>query len=299
MCLSKSGTITIEVSEPFTAQNAILHKCYQPGLVYDLTEAQPQITTATGTITFVYYVNQADANAANGNFIANPTSYSPPGGNQTIFVLVSNGGCSYVVSLQLLRTAETTLTIAAPQTVTCTTPQVTLNASASVVPPGSTINWTTTGGTIVSGGTTLSPVVSAGGTYTLTVTNVSQPGNLSCTYTTNVTVQEDRVVPVAALVSSQPRICEGESVTLTASGGATYNWGNGLTGNGNTQVVSPTNTTVYTVFAVGANGCISATPATVTVQVGPPVAGIAASKTKICAGESVTLTATEVLLIIG
>ncbi|AZB20232.1 gliding motility protein [Chryseobacterium indologenes] len=292
-CVSQNpGTITIEVSEPFTAQNAILHKCYQPGLVYDLTEAQPQITTATGTITFVYYVNQADANAANGNFIANPTSYSPPGGNQTIFVLVSNGGCSYVVSLQLLRTAETTLTIAAPQTVTCTTPQVTLNASASVVPPGSTINWTTTGGTIVSGGTTLSPVVSAGGTYTLTVTNVSQPGNLSCTYTTNVTVQEDRVVPVAALVSSQPRICEGESVTLTASGGATYNWGNGLTGNGNTQVVSPTNTTVYTVFAVGANGCISATPATVTVQVGPPVAGIAASKTKICAGESVTLTAT-------
>jgi gliding motility-associated-like protein len=84
----------------------------------------------------------------------------------------------------------------------------------------------------------------------------------------------------------------GESVTLTASGGVTYNWGNGLTGNGSTQVVSPTNTTVYTVFAVGANGCISATPATVTVQVGPPIAGLTASKLKICEGESVTLTAT-------
>ncbi|MGG1923429.1 choice-of-anchor L domain-containing protein [Chryseobacterium cucumeris] len=291
-CVSQNpATITIEVSEPFTAQNATLHKCYQPGLTYNLTEAQPQITTTAG-VTFTYYVSQADANAANGNFIAAPTTYTPPGGSQTIYVLVSNGGCSYVVSLQLLSTAQTTLTIAAPQTITCTTPQVTINASASVVPVGSTIAWTTTGGTIVSGANTLTPVVSAGGTYTLTVTNVSQPGNLSCTFTSTVTVQEDKVQPVAALVSSQPRICVGESVTLTASGGVTYNWGNGLTGNGNTQVVSPTTTTVYTVFAVGANGCISATPASVTVQVGPPIAGLTASKLKICEGESVTLTAT-------
>ncbi len=260
------------------------------GLAYDLTEAQSQITSATG-VTFTYYVNQADANAANNNFITTPTTYSPPG-NQTIYVLVSNGGCSYVVSLQLISTAQTTLTVAAPQTITCTNPQVTLDASASVIPPGSTINWTTVGGTIVSGGTILTPVVSAGGTYTLTVTNVSQPGNLTCTYTTNVVVLQDKATPVATLVSSQPRICLGESVTLTASGGATYNWGGGLTGNGNTQVVSPTTTTVYTVFAVGANGCISATPATVTVQVGPPIAGLTASKLKICEGESVTLTAT-------
>ncbi|WP_431608858.1 choice-of-anchor L domain-containing protein [Chryseobacterium sp. 'Rf worker isolate 10'] len=289
-CVSQNpATITIEVSEPFTAQNATLHKCYQPGLAFNLTEAQPQIT-ATAGVTFTYYVNQADANAANGNFIITPTAYTPPG-NQTIYVLVSNGGCSYVVSLQLLKTAETTLTIAAPQTITCTTPQITINASASVVPAGSTITWTTTGGTIVSGGNTLTPVVSAGGTYTLTVTNVSQPGNLSCTFTSTVTVQEDKVKPVAAVVSSQPRICIGESVTLTASGGVTYNWGNGLTGNGNTQVVSPTVTTTYTVFAVGANGCISATAASVTVQVGPPIAGLTASKLKICEGESVTLTA--------
>jgi hypothetical protein len=149
-----------------------------------------------------------------------------------------------------------------------------------VVPAGSTITWTTTGGNIVSGANTLTPVVNKGGTYTLTVTNVSQPGNLSCTFTSNVTVQEDKTVPFATVVSSQPRICVGESVTLTASGGVTYNWGGGLAGNGNTQIVSPTTTTVYTVFAVGANGCISATPATVTVQVGPPIAGIAASKVK-------------------
>lgn len=285
------ATLTIEVSEPFTAQNAILHKCYQPGLTYNLKESEGQITTATG-VTFTYYVIQADANAGNANSIAAPTTYSPTSANQTIYVRVSNGGCSYVVSLQLLRTAETTLTIAPPQTVTCTTPQITLNASASVVPAGSTITWTTVGGNIVSGANTLTPVVSAGGTYTLTVANVFQPGNLNCSYNSTVTVTQDKVAPVAALVSSHSRICEGESVVLTASGGATYAWGNGLTGTGNTQTVSPTVTTTYTVTAIGANGCPSATPATVIVQVGPPIAGVSADKMKICAGESVTLTAT-------
>ncbi|KFF09992.1 gliding motility protein [Chryseobacterium soli] len=291
-CVSQNpATITIEVSQPITVQNATLFKCYQPGnMTYDLTTAQSQITGVAG-VTFTYYVNQADANAGNGNFIAVPTAYSPPA-NQTIYVLVKNGGCSYVVSLQLLRTAETTLTIAAPQTITCTTNQITLNASASVIPAGSTIAWTTTGGNIVSGANTLNPVVNAGGVYTLTVTNVSQPGNLSCSYTSTVTVTEDKTPPVAGLVSSHVQICVGESVTLTASGGVTYNWGNGLPGNGSTQVVSPNTTTVYQVYAVGANGCISTTPATVTVIVGPPVAGISANPTKICAGDSVTLTAT-------
>jgi hypothetical protein len=167
-----------------------------------------------------------------------------------------------------------------------------LNASSSVIPAGSTITWTATGGgNIVSGANTLTPVVNAGGVYTLTVTNINQPGNLNCTYTSNVTVTQNTTAPVTTVTSTALQICSGESVTLTASGGATYNW-TGLTGNGNTQVVSPTSTTTYTVFAVGANGCVSATPATITIIVAPPVAVLTASQMKICAGESVTLTAT-------
>ncbi len=286
------ATITIEVSQPITVQNATLIKCYEPGnITYDLTSAQTQITSTVTGVTFAYYVNQADAIAGNASTIAVPTAF-PSAGNQTIYVLVKNGGCSYIVNLLLLKTPVTTLMIATPQNITCTVSQVTLNASASVIPTGSTIAWSTTGGNIVSGGNTLSPVVSAGGVYTLTVSNTSQPGNLTCTYTANVTVTENKVLPVANLTSSVAQICVGESVTLTAAGGATYNWGNGLTGNGSTQTVSPATTTTYTVYAVGANGCISQNPASVTVVVGPPTAGISASKSKICAGEPVTLLAT-------
>lgn len=283
------ATITIEVSQPITVQNATLLKCYQQGnIIYDLTSAQPQMTTV-GTATFAYYVLQADANAGNGNTIAAPTTF-PSAGNQTIYVLVKNGGCSYVVTLQLLTTAVTNLTIAAPQTITCALPQITLNAAASTIPVGSTILWTTAGGNIVSGANTLSPVVNAGGAYTLTVTNVTQPGNLTCTFTATVNVIEDKVLPVVTLTSTFAQICPGESVTLTAAGGVTYTWAT-LTGTGNTQVVSPATTTVYSVTATGANGCVSAAPATITIIVGPPTAFIAASKGKICAGESVTLTA--------
>lgn len=285
------ATVTVQVSQPFTVQNASLIKCYQQGnITYDLTSAQNQITTATTGITFTYYVSQSDANAGNGNNITTPTSF-PSAGNQTVYVLVSNGGCKYVVTLQLLTTSPTTLAIATPQTITCTTPQITLNASGSVIPAGSTIVWTTTGGNIVSGGNTLTPAVNAGGNYILTVTNNTQPANLTCTFTATVTVTVDKVLPVANLTSTFQQICPGESVTLTASGGATYNWGNGLPGNGPTQTVSPANNTTYTVYAVGANGCISANPASFTVIVGPPTTTVAASKIKICAGESVTLTA--------
>ena len=287
-CVSTTpATITIEVRQPFTAQNASITECYQQGNInYNLTSAESQITTATG-VTFKYYVNQADANAGNNNNITTPNAY-PSTGNQTIYVLVSNGACSYVVNLQLLKTAATILSVTTPQSITCLVPQITINASASTVPAGATIVWTTVGGNIVSGANTLTPIVNAGGTYTLTVTTTTN--GLTCTYTSTVNVTQNTTAPIAGLTSSFAQICPGESVILTATGGVTYNWNN-LTGNGNTQTVSPTTTTTYSVFAVGANGCISAVPATFTVIVGPPTTSVTASQIKICAGDPVTLTA--------
>ena len=284
------ASITIEVSQPITVQDASILKCYQQGgVTYDLTSTQAQMTTVA-TATFAYYQNQADALAGNGNTIASPNAFLSTG-NQTIYVLVKNGGCSYVVNLQLLVTATTDLNIAAPQTITCLLPQIILNASASTIPAGSTIQWSTTGGNIVSGANTLNPVVNAAGTYTLTVINNTLPDNLECTFTASVNVIVDKVLPIANLTSTFIQICPGESVTLTASGGATYNWGNGLTGNGSTQVVSPTTNTTYTVYAVGANGCVSTNPASITIVVGPPTAAVTASRIKICEGESTILTA--------
>lgn len=286
-CISAPVTVTIQVSQPITAQNVSLMQCYSAsGATFDLTSAQSQMTSTTG-VTFTYYVSQADALAGNNNFITNTTAYISTA--QTLYVLISNGGCKKIVTLQLQMTPVMTASIAQSQTITCTTTQITLNASGSVVPSGASVLWTASGGgTIVSGGTTLNPVVNSAGTYTLTISNTY--GTLNCSTSASVNVISDTIPPNVTVVSSVPQICVGESVTLTASGGTTYNW-MGLAGTGNTQIVSPTVTTTYTVYAIGANGCQSTNPATVTVIVGPPIASLTATKTSICAGESVTLTA--------
>jgi hypothetical protein len=264
-----SATVTIVGGTSPTVQNATLTSCYGPGNVnFNLTSAQAMISTTPGA-TFSYYVNQADANAGNTSTIATPTTFSSAG-NQTIYVLVKNGFCSKVEELQLIKASEITATIATPAALTCTNTQVTLNASASVYPAGSTFAWTTTGGNIVSGANTLNPVVNLAGTYTLTITNTYQPGSVVCTGTANVTVLGDSTPPTTTLTASKILICAGETVTLTAGGGTTYTW-TGLTGTGNTQTVTPATTTTYTVTAQGANGCTSTTPATITIEVSQPI----------------------------
>ena len=54
---------------------------------------------------------------------------------------------------------------------TCTTTTVVLGGSSTTT--GATFSWSTTGGTIDSGGASATPTVSAPGTYTLTVTDPS------------------------------------------------------------------------------------------------------------------------------
>uniref|UniRef100_A0AAU6WVT3 Choice-of-anchor L domain-containing protein n=1 Tax=Chryseobacterium endophyticum TaxID=1854762 RepID=A0AAU6WVT3_9FLAO len=283
-----SATVTIVGGTSPVVQNATLTACYATGnATFNLTQAEPYLTTTTG-VTFKYYLNQADAVAGNNSNITTPTNFSSAGG-QTIYVNVAKGFCSKVAQLQLVKAPQMTASIATPQKITCAVPQITLNAGASVYPSGATFNWVASGGgNIVSGATTSSPVVNKGGTYTLTITKVYQPG-ATCTATTSVTVAEDLVKPVVALTAPRYKICQGESVVLTATGALTYVW-SGLSGNGNVKTVTPNTTTTYTVNGIAANGCQSATPATITIEVVPAIV----SNVKggyICQGDKITLDA--------
>lgn len=283
-----SAVITIVGGTSPVVQNAVLTACYTAGnATFDLTSAQSFISTTSGA-TFKYYVNQTDAVAGNNSNITAPTTFSSAGG-QTIYVNVAKGFCSKVAQLQLVKAAQMTATIAAPQILTCGLPQITLNAAASVYPAGSTFNWVASGGgNIVSGATTASPVVNAAGTYTLTITKTYQPGG-TCTATSSVVVTENKLKPIVTVVAPRYKICKGESVLLTASGAVTYTW-SGLTGNGATQLITPNVTTTYTIMGTAANGCQSASPATVTIEVVPAIV----SNVKgghICVGDQITLDA--------
>jgi hypothetical protein len=80
-------------------------------------------------------------------------------------------------------------------------------------------------------------------------------------------------------------VCPGQSTTLTASGGTTYQWSNGATTA--STVVSPSATTTY-VVTVTQPGCGTDTD-DVTVVVEPFSPAIELSAAGICPGGSVTL----------
>jgi hypothetical protein len=129
--------------------------------------------------------------------------------------------------------------------------------------------------------TTLAP-----GNYDVYVATV---GN-SCEAMYSVTVATSTAP--AASASSAAAICPGESTTVTAVGGGTYQWLDGSTpiGTGATIPVTPASTTQYDCI-VTVGGCVTSTQATVIVNPLPPAPIVTAgSSTTICSGSSVNLT---------
>ncbi len=283
--------VTIVGGATAQTQDTTLTYCFAPGDIdYNLTLAEPAITSAPG-VTFTYYEDLADAQAMNANNIANPLSYTSAGG-QIIYVVVMNGFCPKITELSLVKSTDIEATIAPPAALNCTNPQQTLYAGGSTYPAGSTFHWVASGGGyIVSGQDTLSPVINAPGTYTLTITRHYQPGDIVCTDTATVNVIGDFTTAPVNVTTNEAVICVGESAILTATGGVTYNWANN-SATGNTITVSPTVTTTYSVYAIGPNGCQSATPAEVTVHVIPAITSTMPAVTgQICTDDEIILDA--------
>lgn len=109
-----------------------------------------------------------------------------------------------------------------------------------------------------------------------------------CSKMVTLTLNKE-ATPVAALTPSKLKICVGESVTLTASGGVTYQWGDSSV-TGAVRTVSPTQNTTYTVYAIGAQGCKSLQPATVVIEVVPAITSNLTGGF-ICLGDRITLDA--------
>ena len=124
--------------------------------------------------------------------------------------------------------------------------------------------------------------VSPAATSTYSVTGYDLNG---CHTTTS------KVVNVASLpvinVAGEKTICAGQSTTLTATGGASYQWSNGVTGNSIT--VAPAATQSYVVTVTDALGCSASKETQVTVNALPVVTF--SGDTAMCAGNTVTLTA--------
>ncbi|HEY0750519.1 MAG TPA: PKD domain-containing protein, partial [Chitinophagaceae bacterium] len=157
---------------------------------------------------------------------------------------------------------------------------VTFNATAGTAPFNVQLQVTAPGGGVSTinqvipdnGPATINviPLNSAGGSYTVTLQSITDNNN--CSRTTGFT-------PVTIVVTAQPNatvaapapVCEGSSVTLTASGADTYQWSpsTGLSATtGSTVTANPLTTTTYQVVGT-TNGCSDTTQVTVTINPRP------------------------------
>ncbi|MEO6149282.1 MAG: hypothetical protein ABIN95_02435, partial [Mucilaginibacter sp.] len=128
------------------------------------------------------------------------------------------------------------------------------------------------------------------GTYKYRV-GVAQAGNLASVncriYSEPLTITVNPL-PVANAVDNI-EFCEGETITVTATGGVRYEWnGPGLPANApalNIPNATPANSGIYTVTAVSDKGCPSI-PKSVTVKVNPKVTATIAAIQPICESDN-------------
>ncbi|MBO0940084.1 hypothetical protein J2I47_26300, partial [Fibrella sp. HMF5335] len=89
---------------------------------------------------------------------------------------------------------------------------------------------------------------------------------------------------VTATVTQSQTICEGNTVTLTATGGTGYVWSTNATTA--SIPVSPTTTTTYSVTVTNADGCSAVASTRVTVN---PTPVLSVNSATICIGQSTIL----------
>ena len=162
-----------------------------------------------------------------------------------------------------------------------TLPTATINGNTSFCEGESTTLSATGGVSYVwnNGTTTPNITITNGGAYSVTATDANGCSNIASAVVTanplpNITI------------SGNTAFCEGSTTTLTAQGGNSYTWNNGL----QTPSITISTSGNYSVTGVGSNGC--SYTASVSVSANPLPAITINGNTAFCQGGSTTLTAT-------
>jgi gliding motility-associated-like protein len=280
------------VSVATVAQNGII-----TGVGAGTATISYTITNAAGcsnTVTKVVTVNALPtvAVAANG-----PLTFCQ-GGSVT---LTASGGTSYAWDNSTITTPARTITTSGTYTVTVTNangcfatsapvvvnvlalPNAAIASTGSTICLGNTVTLTASGGVSYAwsnGAQTAATTVNNSNTYTVTVTGAN-----GCTNTASNVVTVNANPAVVTTANGPLTFCQGGSVTLNATGAASYIWSNGTLGSSNIITQSGT----YYVQGTNAAGCTSnSAVVTVTVLPTPVVAALTGSNT-VCEASTITL----------
>lgn len=264
---ASNGSCVSSISHSLTVNpNPSLSVSASPNLV---CAGDPATLTATGATAYTWLPTPSTGSV----IIVNPlssTAYSVTGTN--VF------GCSSMVSQLLIVNPIPVLSLSASHTLICMGGSSTLSASGA-----NTYSWT-------GGGTGSITVVSPASNTTFSVNGSLSSTGCSSTQTISVAVFHPQFT-----ISGNPAVCMGGSTTLSASGANSYTWNGSLPSP--SISVSPTVYTVYQVSATSASANVTCSSSqSIGVAVSPnPTISASASRTFICEGEPVVLSASGAL----
>lgn len=222
--------------------------------------------TGCGTLATGLSLNGTAGNCDFNTNAPNPTVITGLTPNTTYRMrMFTNASYDSPGTFTLCLTTPPPPTVSVNSTSICAGQSVTLTATPSTA--GGTYLWS-------NGATTQSITVTPNATtsYSVTYTN-NGSGSGSGTVTVN---------PAPTINGGQDQtVCQGTTVTLSATGGVSYTWDNGIS-NGVPFVANAT--TTYTVTGTDANGCQGTDQVTVTVNASPTVNAI--NNQTLCAGAS-------------
>jgi hypothetical protein len=188
------------------------------------------------------------------NITASCTTVNAAGSYQA--QVTGTNGCTTGVTSTVTASGDVpVIAVQTPASLTCATTEVTLQGSVSGNQGDFTIQWSTSNGNIVSGGSSLNPVVNQAGSYTMTATNNSN----GCTSSTQVSVSE---VPNTLAMQDVSIVNDANNqnlgaVNLNVTGGTTpltFLWSNGQT----SQNLSGIGAGTYSCVVTDGNGCTKA-----------------------------------------
>ncbi|MFK8009713.1 MAG: choice-of-anchor L domain-containing protein [Saprospiraceae bacterium] len=229
---------------------------------------------------------------SNGSSSEDPTGL--PTGTYTVTV-TDLGGCFVTTTAVVEDNNDPPLAVAnAPDPLSCTNTQVTINGNGSSTGSDYTYLWTTSDGTIISGENSLTPTVGAGGTYQILVTNTTS----GCTEIATVIVTESADLPDAFANAPMELDCNNMQISIDGNGSSTgsdftYLWttSNGNIVSGNTSLNPTINQagTYQIQVTNSANGCTQIATVTVAENTTPPIADAGTNQMLDCNTTTISL----------